>query len=254
MKKRAQRSPFVVTVALATAVTACGGSTFRDDGSGGDGGNAGSSGKNGSGGNAGSGTGGVGAGGSSGSAGNAGVGGSGGHCPTTPTEDGTACAKEEETCHYQRCYAPLWNTLIVMCRDGLWRHSIGGTCNPPVPVCPVDLPPQGTPCSLPADMMCNYETHPCCPPKSARCASGVWEILISTCNPPPPPPCPVDPPAPGSSCAPTDPCGTYPFQECTYGTCPNGAAMTQALCNGDVWMVKSGCAVDAGVADAGAGS
>lgn len=91
-----------------------------------------------------------------------------------------------------------------------------GAVNPPPPDgCPRTMPQYQTRCAVSKDLRCIYPTGECCPDMEARCVDGVWQTLISSCNPPPPDPCPTEAPAAGSSCAPEYECGASPY-ECNY--------------------------------------
>ncbi|MEZ4224701.1 MAG: hypothetical protein R3B13_27365 [Polyangiaceae bacterium] len=108
--------------------------------------------------------------------------------------------------------------------------------------CPVSFPNSG-PCG-PEGAVCSYPQGECCPPWEARCVGGQWEGLISSCNPPPPDPCPVNPPKNGETCGSADPCGSPPFQVCTYDQCNSGQPNVTAQCMQGVWSVKKEpCAV-----------
>jgi hypothetical protein len=104
--------------------------------------------------------------------------------------------------------------------------------------CPASWPAHGTPCSLPSSTMCNYDQGSCCPDWGAQCVNGKWEAYASSCNPPPPDPCPSEIPVAGSACGSSEPCGND-YQYCTYGTCADGTPATTAECNGGTWTVTS---------------
>lgn len=219
MKRRAPRSPFVVTVAL--AVVACGGTTVsgNTDGGAGAGASGGSGGSTGGSGGSSGGTG--------GSGGTAGV----GACPA----DGTPC---DGTTTW--CQDPNSACTGHQCICGTWQTRVGGTgCNPPPPMCPDTMPVNGAPCTD-EGLQCSFPTDPnnCCPPAQAMCTCGVWQTAISTCNPPAPP-CPVDPPQQGASCATSDPCAVKMYS-CSW-PCAAGN------CDGAQWTVTPTCApADAG--------
>lgn len=221
MKRRVPRSPFVVTVAL--AVTACGGTAISGNSDGG------------------AGTGGAG--------GSGGSGGSGGApqpgCPTNEPQPGTACAKTGLTCSYPWCSG----TMDYQCTGGAWEQITQGSCNPPAWTCPGSMPPNGSACSIPDGSVCTYQNDPngCCPPAEATCSGGVWQSMISTCNPPAPA-CPPNPPTDGASCTSSDPCAIQTYQ-CSWGDCGDGSPAVIGSCNGNNWSLTY-CAV--AQADAGA--
>ncbi len=109
------------------------------------------------------------------------------------------------------------------------------------PGCPASFPANGTSCSLPESTLCEYEQGPCCPAWGAQCVNGQWQAYASSCNPPPPDPCPEKPPVAGTACGSQDPCGNS-YQYCTYGTCADSTTPhTVAQCNGGTWEVKEQC-------------
>ncbi len=103
--------------------------------------------------------------------------------------------------------------------------------------CPPSFPGHDTACPQ-NGLSCSYSQGQCCPPWEARCVDGKWEGLVSSCNPPPPDPCPATPPAPGTACGSSDPCGND-YQYCTYDTCQEGTDNVTAQCQGGVWTVES---------------
>ncbi len=223
MKRRVPRSPFVVTVAL--AVTACGGSAISGTSDGG-----------------------AGTGGTSGSGGS---GGSGGApqpgCPTAEPQAGTACARPGLTCTYPWCGV----TVDYQCSAGTWQQTTQGSCNPPPPTCPGTMPPNNGVCSAPDGTVCTFpnpgDPNGCCPPPQATCTGGVWQSMISTCNPPAPQ-CPPNPPLDGASCTSGDPCAVQMYQ-CSWGDCGNGDPAIIGNCDGKLWSLTY-CAM--AQADAGA--
>jgi hypothetical protein len=104
--------------------------------------------------------------------------------------------------------------------------------------CPDSFPTNGTACSLPNDTTCNYDQGSCCPDWGASCVDGKWEAWASSCNPPPPEPCPTEVPVAGAACGSSQPCGNN-YQYCTYGVCPDGSSATVAECNGSVWTITT---------------
>lgn len=207
------RAPFVITASLALLAPACGGTA-----SGGEGGTGGAGGSSGSGGSGGTSSG----------------------CPTSLPGDGTSCAVGAKDCYYDRCGSEGLSDLVASCNGGKWDVREGGTCNPPPPPeeCPSSEPSTGAYCNVAADRFCSYPTSECCPDVEARCVDYTWEVLISSCNPPPPPACPEEMPEDGSDCAPADVCG-YTVQTCNYGTCSEGSSDAfTAFCNGTTWSVQ----------------
>ncbi len=128
--------------------------------------------------------------------------------------------------------------------------------NPP-PMCPAAAPSNGAPCTPGmAVQMCSYGDCLGRPTTTARCATGTWEVVNSTCNPPPDvptdgptdavadapdaptdgptdavadapdaSPCPDAEPTMGATCA-------SPGASCMYGGCtPMGGRMTHATCD-----------------------
>ena len=111
--------------------------------------------------------------------------------------------------------------------------------------CPESFPNNGDPCALPSGTTCSFEQGSCCPAWQATCNDGAWQSFPSSCNPPPPDPCPAEPPPHGSACGPSDPCGN-PYQYCTYGKCEDGSPHILAQCIGGAWSVDTAnCALPA---------
>jgi hypothetical protein len=107
------------------------------------------------------------------------------------------------------------------------------------PGCPPTTPAIGAPCV--DGTVCSYSNGPCCPPTETRCVERKWQVLVSTCNPPPPRPCPDTPPLEGSSCGPVSDCSSS-FQFCSWDTCGDGAPDVTATCSDAVWHVQAnGC-------------
>jgi hypothetical protein len=101
--------------------------------------------------------------------------------------------------------------------------------------CPPSYPQDSTPCSLPDGTSCNYDQGNCCPPWEAICQGGKWQGFASSCNPPPPEPCPGTPPSNGAACGGGGPCATS--QSCSYGQCADGSALMIADCVNGAWDV-----------------
>lgn len=197
--RMARRAPFVVTVGLVAgaSLVACGGSV--GDGGGSSGSSGTGSGGSGTGGAGATGTGGAGVGGTG--TGGTGVGGTGG------TGVGGA-----------------YNT-----------GGVGGNPPPPWQPCPDALPTNGETCWVDPAEWCSFSNGPCCPATQARCVGYVWEVLYTSCNPPPPEPCPAVPPDEGAPCGTADPCGAT-YQYCDY--CASDA--TVAVCENGVWVRQFG--------------
>lgn len=120
---------------------------------------------------------------------------------------------------------------------------------------PPDLP-DATPASCPPTVpsgacdpslsrTCSYGDCLGRPTTEARCVGGMWEVVVSTCNPPPPdagpPPCPTAAPPTGAAC-------DAEGQTCTWGTCPP-SSVSFGMCSGGRWVVGiSSCnpPIDAG--------
>jgi hypothetical protein len=64
-------------------------------------------------------------------------------------------------------------------------------------------------------------------------------VPISTCNPPPPQPCPSSPPVHGSSCRLNECVAGPPIGDCNYGACSDGLPQTVARCDGSTWSVTT---------------
>ncbi len=124
--------------------------------------------------------------------------------------------------------------------SGSGASSGSGGSGGVAPGCPSSFPAHGTSCSVPESTLCQYEQGPCCPSWDARCVDGQWQAYVSSCNPPPPEPCPEKPPVAGQACGSEDVCGNQ-YQYCTYGSCADGSAQTVAECNGGVWKVTENC-------------
>ncbi len=220
-------APFVVTVAVATAAVACGGSV-DSDGSGGQGGAA-----------AGSGSGGTAAtaavGGTGGTGNTAAVGGSGGTtgaCPPTAPNKDAPCAPVGLSCSYDgptNPNCPPDQISAVCAEDKRWDVDIAiSSCNPPPPDCPPEMPTSGTAC-IEGWGSCSYTG-----PKDscgqvtkfdASCNGGKWDVQPLT--PPCAPKCPATQPKQGSACVPP------PEKQCWYKTqcCPDGFE-----CIGGTWQ------------------
>jgi hypothetical protein len=110
-------------------------------------------------------------------------------CPTTEPSPGTSCSNAAgQICSYPDECTGM--NVAFTCVSGLWQGA--GAPDGPV-LCPSSVPPQGSSCAAcagrwPSD--CNY--GPDCngsPTQTAVCdgTSGTWNILVSSCNPPPPP-------------------------------------------------------------------
>jgi hypothetical protein len=116
--------------------------------------------------------------------------------------------------------------------------------------CPADTPSNGSACA--GGATCHYPT-PCCEDTVATCTGGKWAVQEGACEgvlpKPPPPSCPEDQPAEGSSCAgsclgPTT---------CQYGTCPGSMApAVLATCEG-TWSITVQCDGGAGGGAGGGG-
>jgi hypothetical protein len=226
-KKRALRSPFLITVAAlagAAVVPACGGNV----------GGAGSSGAGGSTGTGGGATG-----------GGTGTGGSGGgteiSCPVIAPDVGTGCASEGQTCDYGACFSG--DGSIYHCQGGVWKWTSGG-CNPPPPwqeVCPNDKPAEGAGCYVNPVLKCSYVASYCCGSPNGTvdfyCQEYAWHSTggsIGTCNPPAPT-CPSAVPTEGQPC-----CFMGPAEGCNYGCGYYLGATYRATCDGSQWHVAVG--------------
>jgi hypothetical protein len=206
--KKAPRSPFVVTVALAATAMGCGGSTSGGEGTGG----------------------------------SSGAGGGISNpppikCPESAPTDGATCDVGIGSCNYSVGTLCNPKKATATCPDGTWLvdltppYSTG--CNPPPPpdTCPYVEPTLGEWCNLVSDKTCTYPDV-CCPP-SYSCVNGVWTDVSPSCNPPPPKPCPADKPTAGTPC-PAGPCDAA--MSCTYGSCGSDAEPYSVMtCSSGYW-------------------
>ena len=112
------------------------------------------------------------------------------------------------------------------------------------PYCPASAPLQGSACATAET--CYY--GPNCdtrPTRTARCSNARWDIIESTCNPPPIA-CPDAAPAEDATCSPG-----FGVSRCNYGSCDGGAELTyecsascNALtqeCSASTWKVAARC-------------
>lgn len=124
----------------------------------------------------------------------------------------------------------------------LWIAS-GGSVNPPPPLCPPEVPTNGTPCFAPPS--CSYPGASCQfviqPDYEAKCLDGLWSVTStpgSPCNPPA-----LEPPLLTTTCPDTEPVNAsacnYQGPPCIFdhGNCP--FADTEALCSGYHWTVNT---------------
>lgn len=170
--RRSLRAPFVITTAVALA--ACGGRTAEDGGSENDGGTHGD-------------------GASQGDAQSDGAC-SGGcnppptnQCPQDPPLGGLACSAAGLACSYSDDCTDI-GVATYRCSGGAWvRDRNGGT----VYACPATAPDQGASCfacrgDYPHE--CDYGDCDGRPTTQATCDRTTlqWQILRSSCNPPPP--------------------------------------------------------------------
>ncbi len=172
MSKR--RAPFVITIAASVAaLSACGGSTSKDNGTGGS-----SSGGTG----AVSGSGGMGA--------ISGLGGSSSGCPTSFPSNGSACSLPNGTsCSFSQ--GECCPASEAQCQDGKWMSFIS-TCNPPPPPpCPETPPTEGEACGDvdPCGSISQYCTYGQCadgsPSTIAECDGASWKVSFANCLPKP---------------------------------------------------------------------
>jgi len=156
-------------------------------------------------------------------------------CPAqTPTGP---CACEGQVCDYREPYLQTTAT----CRDGVWELSqiIGNP--PPFESCPMDLPSGGEACNVAPEDECVYAWCGEFPSLEARCDSGRWMILETSCNPPPPCAdndasvncCPEQLPEHDSECS-------YLGEPCLYLNCV-GYLTLEAACVDGKWSVDADC-------------
>jgi hypothetical protein len=107
--------------------------------------------------------------------------------------------------------------------------------------CPVTGEPKaGTPCA-PDGVFC--DTGKCSAPEWRggsfySCDKGIWQVGVSTCNPPPPEtPCPASEPTVGGACS------GYYAKDCSYPdkcpTNPTDYGSNDYRCNAGVWQLTS---------------
>lgn len=211
------RAPFVVTVAVATLASGCGGS-LSSDGTGGTGGGTTNPPPP--------------------------------ECPATLPSPGSGCAVEGLSCsvvsHTDPCGTPI--TYAVSCVAGAWSVELvsPSSCNPPPPPlesCPDAEPAAGGWCNVVEGKSCSYPGLCCF--ATYTCSANIWLDVSPSCNPPQPV-CPSAPPAPGAAC---DPCAPS-FAPCSYDSCGDGGVLTSASCENGAWNVQlepCGPAADGGV-------
>lgn len=105
--------------------------------------------------------------------------------------------------------------------------------NPPPPVaCPVAEPAQGAACDVASPKECGYKDCNGSPSVTATCgASGTWNVVEMSCNPPEPQPCPTAQPTAGAAC------GPIAGVSCGYKDCM-GTPSVLAKCEADgKWSV-----------------
>jgi hypothetical protein len=119
--------------------------------------------------------------------------------------------------------------------------------------CPASTPSSGAACAgVQSGTACMYPT-PCCEDTVATCKGGQWDVQEGAClgvlPKPPPPSCPPEQPAAGSSCA-GDCLGPT---TCQYGTCPGSMQPAVfATCEG-TWVISLQCDAGAGGGAGGGG-
>jgi hypothetical protein len=117
-------------------------------------------------------------------------------------------------------------------QDVLLRPDLSNPPAPDVPgLCPLSEPLSGSACDATLSRTCPYGNCAGSHTTEARCVGGRWELLllINTCNPPPPEPCPLTLPTMGARC-------TYAGPGCSYGTCPPSNT-SFATCDSGRWTI-----------------
>jgi hypothetical protein len=109
-------------------------------------------------------------------------------CPSAKPSHGSACTQNGQSCaDYGRC-----GDGFVTCSAGAWKQEPHrGDCPlPPPDPCPTALPTHGTPCQYDylRPYTCDgYRDELCDLPVTALCAlDGIWQTDQIDCNPPPP--------------------------------------------------------------------
>ena len=110
-------------------------------------------------------------------------------CPPLEPTAGAACnAPSASTCtyHANECDAAhnYQAARSYVCVGNKWQNAPGSICNPPAPQCPADVPKAGTACY--GSLKCDYGNCYGTPTTEAICNGGVWQMMITTCNPPAP--------------------------------------------------------------------
>jgi hypothetical protein len=105
------------------------------------------------------------------------------------------------------------------------------------PGCPPTTPRSGTACTK--GTVCSYSNGKCCPSTETRCVDWKWQVLVATCNPPPPVSCPDTPPLEGSPCGPINECSSGFGATCGWNLCNDGTYGAVGTCDGSVWHVQT---------------
>jgi hypothetical protein len=106
-------------------------------------------------------------------------------CPYKAPERDSSCFPNNLQCTWEigaGCTAQYGT-----CRDGKWDLT-NVICNPPPPPvtnCPAERPADRSACDSPG-ATCTYELGAGCPTVIASCEGGQWSAPIPSCNPPPP--------------------------------------------------------------------
>ena len=103
-------------------------------------------------------------------------------CPAQPPSASDTC----DLANGSSCdWGGACDATSAVCEDGRWLFASN---NPPAPICPATAPVAGDDCSalcLPAGFSCEFSVVDCPFPATwtAACASGVWTVVGTTCNP-----------------------------------------------------------------------
>ncbi len=149
-------------------------------------------------------------------------------CPSEAPADVTPCAvSEEEQCTYGDCFgSPVFGAT---CKNELWQVS-EWSCNPPAPECPNEQPTAGAGCAGVVEA-CFYGDCYGVPTVEAKCTANGWQIVETTCNPPPPE-CPEQQPQQDAAC-------TYLGGGCDYKDCTDPAHILAKCIDGE-WDLRVG--------------
>jgi hypothetical protein len=106
-------------------------------------------------------------------------------CPTSQPEAGSPCA-DGLVCSFPSGNACPGPTATCDPNTKTWMFSIT-SCNPPPPICPDQMPADGASCDV--AMTCRYPQGVACGGVFAACdpIGKKWQLGTQSCNPPAPP-------------------------------------------------------------------